>query len=137
VTSPPRRGSPNRESPSRAHRGRVESHWEAGVAPLDGDFPEIVCLDLEATGLSASADHVIEIGAVRFRGSEVVGRYHTMVNPGVRLPPMIRRMTGIADRDLAVRLPRQVEMLDGRIVTDTGKPFAGGWSPLAGERRSE
>jgi putative ABC transport system ATP-binding protein len=26
------------------------------------------------------------------------------------------------DRDLAARLPRQVEMLDGRIVTDTGLP---------------
>ena len=28
------------------------------------------------------------------------------------------------DRDLAARLPRQVEMLDGRIVTDTGSPAA-------------
>ena len=26
------------------------------------------------------------------------------------------------DRDLAARLPRQVEMLDGRIVADTGVP---------------
>ena len=32
------------------------------------------------------------------------------------------------DRDLAARLPRQVEMLDGRIVTDTGKPPAAGSS---------
>jgi putative ABC transport system ATP-binding protein len=31
------------------------------------------------------------------------------------------------DRDLAARLPRQVEMLDGRIVGDTGdEPRAGG-----------
>jgi putative ABC transport system ATP-binding protein len=27
------------------------------------------------------------------------------------------------DRDLAAQLPRQIEMLDGRIVTDTGKPL--------------
>jgi putative ABC transport system ATP-binding protein len=32
------------------------------------------------------------------------------------------------DRDLAARLPRQVEMLDGRIVTDTGRPTAAGSS---------
>ncbi|HET6172234.1 MAG TPA: ABC transporter ATP-binding protein [Gaiellales bacterium] len=32
------------------------------------------------------------------------------------------------DRDLAARLPRQVEMLDGRIVTDTGEPPAPGLS---------
>jgi putative ABC transport system ATP-binding protein len=29
------------------------------------------------------------------------------------------------DRDLAARLPRQVEMLDGRIVADSGAPVAG------------
>jgi putative ABC transport system ATP-binding protein len=30
------------------------------------------------------------------------------------------------DRDLAARLPRRVEMLDGRIVTDTGMPVSVG-----------
>jgi DNA polymerase III epsilon subunit family exonuclease len=88
----------------------VAASWEDGGFELTGDLPEIVCLDLEATGLSSSADHVIEIGAVRFRGSEVLGRYHTLVNPGLRLPPMIRRMTGIADRDLAAA-PRLREVL--------------------------
>ncbi|MDP9326217.1 MAG: exonuclease domain-containing protein, partial [Candidatus Dormibacteraeota bacterium] len=88
----------------------MAASWENGGFELTGDLPEIVCLDLEATGLSSSADHVIEIGAVRFRGSEVLGRYHTLVNPGLRLPPMIRRMTGIADRDLAAA-PRLGEVL--------------------------
>jgi DNA polymerase III epsilon subunit family exonuclease len=80
----------------------------AGGGPEDGgsaNFPVIVSLDLEATGLSASVEHVIEIGAVKFRGHQVLGRYHTLVNPGVRLPPMIRRLTGIADQDLE-RAPR-------------------------------
>ncbi|MFN2466056.1 MAG: helicase C-terminal domain-containing protein [Candidatus Dormibacteria bacterium] len=96
--------------PSQA-RGRVGDHWtvqnaegQPSGAVVD-DFPVIVSLDLEATGLSASVDHVIEIGAVKFRGHEVLGRYHTLVNPGVRLPPMIRRLTGINDQDLA-RAPR-------------------------------
>jgi putative ABC transport system ATP-binding protein len=40
------------------------------------------------------------------------------------------------DRDLAARLPRQVEMLDGRIVADTGKPCAGG-SSAPQERASQ
>ena len=85
-------------------------HWEQESRGGEGDFPVIVCLDLEATGLSASVEHVIEIGAVKFRGAEVLGRYHTLVNPGVRLPPMIRRLTGIADQDLA-RAPRLREVL--------------------------
>jgi DNA polymerase III epsilon subunit family exonuclease len=61
----------------------------------------IVCLDLEATGLSSAIDHVIEIGAVKFRGAEVLDRYHTLLNPGLRLPPMIRRLTGISDGELS------------------------------------
>jgi DNA polymerase III epsilon subunit family exonuclease len=88
----------------------VASSWGTGGFQLQGDLPEIVCLDLEATGMSSSPDHVIEIGAVRFRGSEVIGRYHTLLNPGVRLPPMIRRMTGISDRELAAA-PRLRQVL--------------------------
>ena len=41
------------------------------------------------------------------------------------------------DRDLAARLPRQVEMLDGRIVTDTGKPPATPSSSATREGSSE
>ena len=91
-------------------RGRVGDHWEDEGRGGTEHWPVIVCLDLEATGLSASVDHVIEIGAVKFRGGEVLGRYHTLVNPGVRLPPMIRRLTGIADQELA-RSPRLREVL--------------------------
>ena len=65
----------------------------------------IVSLDLEATGLSSAVDHVIEIGAVKFRGHEVMERFQTLVNPGMRISPIVRRMTGIDDRDLA-RAPR-------------------------------
>ena len=56
-------------------RGRVGDHWSVEPSsgrPGDGasgEFPVIVSLDLEATGLSASVDHVIEIGAVKFRGT--------------------------------------------------------------------
>ncbi len=94
-----------------ASRGRVGDHWSAdvtGAVPVEGSgahLPVIVSLDLEATGLSAAVEHVIEIGAVKFRGHEVLGRYQTLVNPGLRLPPMIRRMTGISDQDLS-RAPR-------------------------------
>jgi DNA polymerase III epsilon subunit family exonuclease len=70
----------------------------------------VVCLDLEATGLSSAVDHVIEIGAVKFRGAEVIDRFHTLVNPGLRLPPMIRRLTGISDSELA-RAPRLAQVL--------------------------
>jgi DNA polymerase III epsilon subunit family exonuclease len=108
--APPRAAGPAR---ARGPRGKVESHWAAHDHELAGDFPVVVCLDLEATGLSAAVDHVIEIGAVKFRGSQVIDRFHSLVNPGLRLPPMIRRLTGISDQELAAapRLPQVLPTL--------------------------
>jgi DNA polymerase III epsilon subunit family exonuclease len=108
--APPRAARPAR---ARGPRGKVESHWAAHDHELAGDFPVVVCLDLEATGLSAAVDHVIEIGAVKFRGSQVIDRFHSLVNPGLRLPPMIRRLTGISDQELAAapRLPQVLPTL--------------------------
>ena len=97
MTSP----RPARPEAGRRPRGKIESHWVEHDRELRGEFPVIVCLDLEATGLSSAIDHVIEIGAVKFRGAEVIARYHTLVNPGLRLPPMIRRLTGISDNELS------------------------------------
>ena len=96
----------------RPPRGKLESHWVEHDRALIGDFPVVVCLDLEATGLSSAVDHVIEIGAVKFRGAEVIGRFHTLVNPGLRLPPMIRRLTGISDHELS-QAPRLRQVLPG------------------------
>lgn len=57
----------------------------------------IVALDLETTGLNADTDRVIEIGAVRFRGSRIEDEFQTLVNPQRRLNPYITRLTGITD----------------------------------------
>ncbi|HXO66870.1 MAG TPA: helicase C-terminal domain-containing protein [Candidatus Dormibacteraeota bacterium] len=105
--APPRAPGP---APARLPRSKVESHWAEHDGELAGDFPVVVCLDLEATGLSSAVEHVIEIGAVKFRGSEVIERYHTLVNPGLRIPPMIRRLTGISDGELAAA-PRLRQVL--------------------------
>jgi len=71
-----------------------------------------IALDLETTGLSAERDAIIEIGAVKFRGSQVLGEFSSLINPGCRIPHFIRELTGISDemvRDqpsLADILPR-------------------------------
>ncbi len=64
-----------------------------------------VALDLETTGLSPVADEIIEVGAVKFRGSEVLGSFHTMVNPQRPLPYRIQMLTGIAPAELEAAPP--------------------------------
>ena len=68
-----------------------------GAALLDEVW---VALDLETTGLSSDEDQIIEVGAVRFRGSETLDTFQSFVNPGRRLDPFITRLTGITDEDL-------------------------------------
>ncbi len=64
----------------------------------DGDF---VVFDLETTGFYASSCSIIEIGAVKLSGRQVVGRFSTFVNPGVAIPANITELTGIDDRMVA------------------------------------
>jgi DNA polymerase-3 subunit epsilon/ATP-dependent DNA helicase DinG len=59
---------------------------------------EFVAIDLETTGLSPRLDRVIEVGAVRFRGHEVIDRYEALVDPGMAIPLVVQRLTGITDR---------------------------------------
>jgi len=59
-----------------------------------------VVVDLETTGLGASATGIIEIGAARVRDGRIVDTFEHLVNPGAPLPPFISRLTGISDEML-------------------------------------
>jgi DNA polymerase III subunit epsilon len=52
-------------------------------------------LDLETTGGSPADCAITEIGAVKVHGGEVVGTFHTLVDPGAEIPPTIVLLTGI------------------------------------------
>ncbi|MGO9876076.1 MAG: DEDD exonuclease domain-containing protein [Acidimicrobiia bacterium] len=69
-----------------------------------------VVVDLETTGTSPAIDAVTEIGALRMRGGELLGRFETFVNPGVPIPPMITVLTGITEAML-LPAPRIGEVL--------------------------
>ena len=62
--------------------------------------PTYIALDLETTGLEPGRDEIIEIGAVKFRGIEVLETYQTMVKPNQVLPMKITRLTGIEAAEL-------------------------------------
>ena len=52
-------------------------------------------LDIETTGGVASDLGITEIGAIRFVGGEVERTFHTLVDPGLPIPPFITILTGI------------------------------------------
>lgn len=64
-----------------------------------------VALDFETTGTDPEKDTIIEIGAIKFQEGEEVGRFHTLVNPFMKLPPFVQSLTGITDADLAAAPP--------------------------------
>ena len=76
-----------------AIQGRLD---DLGTPLLDVEF---VVLDLETTGGSPANDRITEVGAVKIRGGEVLGTFHTLVNPEVSIPPLISALTGITERD--------------------------------------
>ncbi|MYM83509.1 3'-5' exonuclease [Duganella sp. FT50W] len=56
----------------------------------------IIMLDFETTGLTpVQGDRITEVAALRIVGGEVVERYVSLVNCGVRIPSFITGLTGI------------------------------------------
>lgn len=88
--------------------------------------PEYVALDLETTGLDPERDRVIEVGAVAFRGDEVLDRLERLADPGRSVPEAVLRLTGIdpaslrgaASPDAALR--ELIEFCAGREVVGHG-----------------
>src|ERR1700737_1351514 len=81
----------------------------------------LVALDLETTGLTPRLDRIIEVGAVRFRGGEVLATFQSLVRPEVGIPRAVQDLTGIRDDDVAAAPPPEqvlAELID--FVGDSG-----------------
>ncbi len=74
---------------------------------LEEDF---VVFDIETTGFSPVNNRIIEIGAVKVCGGDVVDRFSTFVNPQVPIPFEIEKLTGIRD-DMVMNAPLIEEVL--------------------------
>ena len=57
-------------------------------------------VDTETSGSSPANSRVIELATVSLRRGEVVGRFETLIDPGVSIPFWITRLTGITRKML-------------------------------------
>ncbi len=98
---------------------RVVVHGDA-----DGDFHgEIVCFDIETTGLNKNKDLIIEIGAAILRDGQVCETFNTFASPGRILPREIVELTGITDKMLE-GAPSQEEAVNAFLDFAGDRPLA-------------
>lgn len=63
-------------------------------------------IDFETTGLSpAQGDRATEIAIVVLEGTQVVGRFQSLMNAGVRISPFIEAYTGISNEMIGAAPP--------------------------------
>jgi len=67
-------------------------------------------IDIETTGLSKNRHAITEIAAARVVKGKITRRFQTLVNPQVRIPSFITRLTGI-DNELVEDAPLIKEVL--------------------------
>lgn len=99
----------------RAAAPAVPDEKEAAAAadPMEVSYPftrmddraavrlkDYVVLDTETTGFSPRDDKIIEVGAYKIRDGKV-SRYHSLVNPGRRIPKRAVAVHHITDEDVA------------------------------------
>lgn len=69
-------------------------------------LPEsLAFIDVETTGANPVVDRVTEVAVIRVQGGRVVERWESLVNPGIPIPPVIQRFTGITDAMVAAAPP--------------------------------
>ncbi|MBI4943093.1 MAG: DEDD exonuclease domain-containing protein [Actinobacteria bacterium] len=96
-----------------------------------------VVVDLETTGGSPADCGITEVGAVKVRGGEVLGEFHSLVNPGEPIPPFGAVLTGIDDAAVAAAprgegvLPAFLEFAAGAVLVAHNAGFDVGFLKAA------
>ncbi len=65
---------------------------------LSLDRGTYIAFDIETTGGNPEKNGITEISALRYCDGKIIDTFYSMVNPGVPIPPIVRRMTGITNK---------------------------------------
>ena len=94
-----RRGSRNSEELNELRKFLViteKGEVDHLVNPLTAG--SYIVFDIETTGGNPSHNGITEIFALRFENGAVKDSFYSMVNPKIRIPGIVRRMTGISNQ---------------------------------------
>ncbi|CAD7030890.1 DNA polymerase III subunit epsilon [Pseudorhizobium endolithicum] len=84
---------------------------------------DTVVLDTETTGLDVRQDRIVQIGAIRMHGADILETqvFDVIINPGIPIPAGSSRVHGLADADVSGRpnfaqVARELETFIGNRV---------------------
>lgn len=77
-------------------------------------------VDIEATGGNASIGKITEVAIYRFDGEKIIDSFSSLVNPQMKIPIYVQRLTGINDK-MAKGAPLFSELADSifKILKDS------------------
>ena len=100
----------------------------------------LVVFDLETTGLDQNQDRIIEIGAQKIIGGNVVGEYETLIDPQRDFPIEAQKVTGLTPEMLIGKptiekvLPDFFNFIDGSILVAHNANFDMGFIKKSASR---
>nr|WP_281168953.1 PolC-type DNA polymerase III [Effusibacillus pohliae] len=112
---------------------------EANDCPIDADTPYVV-FDTETTGLNAAENTLIEIAAVKMKGSEILEEWTTLIDPEMEISPKITELTGITNEmvngqpKLAEALPKFREFVGDAVLVAHNAEFDLGFISVCASR---
>lgn len=94
-----------RSSPKQAKPPQTQVPARVGYRPAPDKMKisaaEYIVIDVETTGLSPDDDRIIEVAAVKCENDRIVDSFHSLINPGRRIPSNVTKLTGIKNADVA------------------------------------
>jgi len=120
----------NNQATIRALTGKSEQRLEE----------DVVCFDIETTGLNNKTEEITEIAATVLRNGELAETFHTYVNPQKPIPEKITQLTGISDATVKnaptidVALREFLDFVGNRVLAAHNAEFDIGFLKVACDR---
>jgi len=90
---------------------------------------EYTVFDIETTGLSSKNDRITEIGAVKVKEGKIIDRFTQLINPLIKIPDRIVKLTGITDELVKDKptieevLPKFINFVGDSVLVAHNAPF--------------